>query len=226
MPRLRTLMLFLATAALLVPVTALAASELFFSEYVEGSSLNKALEIYNPTGAPVDLSTYSIQVYSNGAATPNSTTALTATSLASGDVWVIANPSASFVGSADQTSGNINFNGDDSVVLLNGATVVDVIGQVGFDPGTEWGTGLVSTADNTIRRDATVCAGDTNPNDVFDPSLEWTGYATDTFDGLGVHTSDCLASAPGAGPWSLAFMGVLMLAGAAFVLKRRTALTA
>jgi predicted extracellular nuclease len=29
--------------------------DLFFSEYVEGSSNNKALEIYNSTGAAIDL---------------------------------------------------------------------------------------------------------------------------------------------------------------------------
>ena len=41
-------------------------SELFFSEYVEGSSNNKAVEIYNPTDVPIDLSSYSIERYSNG----------------------------------------------------------------------------------------------------------------------------------------------------------------
>ncbi len=68
---------------------------------------------------------------------------------------------------------------------MKGSTFIDVIGQVGFDPGTEWGTGLASTADNTIRRKATVTTGDTNPSDVFDPATEWIGYAIDTFDGLG-----------------------------------------
>ncbi len=32
--------------------------ELFFSEYIEGSSYNKALEIYNGTGVTVDLTNY------------------------------------------------------------------------------------------------------------------------------------------------------------------------
>jgi predicted extracellular nuclease len=226
MPRLRVLLLSLATAALLIPCAALAATELLISEYIEGSSNNKALEIYNPTAAAVDLSTYSVQIYFNGSGTPLNTIVLASVSLASGDVWVLANSSASFAGTADQTSGSLTFNGDDAVVLLNGATVVDVIGQVGFDPGTEWGTGLVSTQDNTLRRNADVCAGDTNPNDVFDPSLEWTGYATDTFDGLGAHTSGCLASVPGASGWGLAAMGGLMLAGAALVLRRRTSVAA
>ena len=41
-------------------------SELFFSEYVEGSSQNKALEIYNPTNQIIDLSNYTIERFSNG----------------------------------------------------------------------------------------------------------------------------------------------------------------
>ncbi len=48
-------------------------SQLFFSEYVEGWSNNKALEIYNPTGESIDLSSYSISRYSNGGTTPSTT---------------------------------------------------------------------------------------------------------------------------------------------------------
>ena len=55
--------------------------------------------------------------------------------------------------------------------------MLDSIGQVGVDPGTEWGTGLTSTADNTLRRKATVTAGDPNGADAFDPAAEWDGFA-------------------------------------------------
>ena len=41
-------------------------SELFISEYVEGWSNNKALEIYNPTNQDIDLSAYFVSRYSNG----------------------------------------------------------------------------------------------------------------------------------------------------------------
>ena len=51
------------------------------------------------------------------------------------------------------------FNGDDAVVLRKGTTVIDAIGQIGIDPGSEWGSGLISTADNTLRRADTICAG-------------------------------------------------------------------
>jgi predicted extracellular nuclease len=171
-----------------------AASELFFSEYIEGSSNNKALEIYNGTSSPVNLTTdvYNVQMFFNGSASPGLTINLTGT-VAIGDVFVLAQSSASaaILAQADQTNGAGWFNGDDAVVLRKGTVILDVIGQIGTDPGAEWGTGLTSTADNTIRRKPTICAGDTNGTDAFDPAVEWDGFATDTFDGLGAHTSGC-----------------------------------
>ena len=82
------------------------------------------------------------------------------------------------------------FNGNDAVLLRRNGVVVDSIGQRGFDPGTQWGTGLASTMDNTLRRKSSIEAGDTNDTDAFDPALEWDGFAIDTFDGLGSHTVD------------------------------------
>ncbi|MCP6762338.1 MAG: lamin tail domain-containing protein [Fischerella sp. CENA71] len=171
-------------------------ANLFFSEYIEGSSNNKALEIYNGTGAAIDLSLegYVIQMYFNGSTSAGLTINLTGT-VADNDVFVLAQSSASAVilGQADQTNGAGWFNGDDAIVLrqggVNGA-IIDSIGQIGFDPGTEWGSGLTSTADNTLRRKSGLINGDTNPFDVFDPTLEWDGYATDTFDNLGFYTTN------------------------------------
>ena len=168
-----------------------AAGELFFSEYVEGSSNNKALEIYNGTGAPIDLGAggYGVQMFFNGSTTAGLTINLTGT-VATGDVFVLAQASANatILAQADQTNGAGWFNGDDAITLRKGTTVVDSIGQVGFDPGTEWGTGLTSTADNSLRRKPTIQDGDTSTGDAFDPAAEWDGFATDTFDGLGSHT--------------------------------------
>ncbi len=41
-------------------------TDLFISEYIEGSTFNKALEIYNPTDAAIDLSTYRVVRWRNG----------------------------------------------------------------------------------------------------------------------------------------------------------------
>jgi uncharacterized protein len=170
-----------------------AANELFFSEYIEGSSNNKALEIYNGTGASVNLAGYSVQMFFNGATTAGLTINLNSVSLAAGDVYILAHSlaNATILAQADQTNGAGWFNGDDAVVLRTGTSVIDAIGQIGIDPGTEWGTGLTSTADNTLNRKTSICAGDPNGSDAFDPAVEWDGSATDTFGGLGAHTASC-----------------------------------
>ena len=165
-------------------------TELFLSEYIEGTSNNKALEIYNGTGAAVNLATagYNVQMFFNGSATAGLTINLTGT-VAFGDVYVLAHTSANsaILAQADQTNGSGWFNGDDAVVLRKGTTAIDVIGQIGFDPGTEWGTGVTSTADNTLRRKSTVTSGDPNGADAFAPAAEWDGFATDDWSGLGSH---------------------------------------
>ena len=180
-------------AALWISVTAIGRSqptELFFSEYIEGSSNNKALEIYNGTGSAINLMTggYNVQMFFNGNPVSTLTINLTGT-VASGDVYVLAQSAANatILAQADQTNGSGWFNGDDAVVLRKGTTVLDVIGQIGLDPGSEWGSGLTSTADNTLRRKCTITTGDSNGGNAFDPSVEWDGFATDTFGDLGSH---------------------------------------
>ncbi len=187
--------LAVAAPVALTPTTASAVdapSELFFSEYVEGSSNNKALEVYNGTGSAVDLAAggYAVTMYFNGSTSTGLTLDLTG-SVADGDVYVLAQSSASaeILAQADQTSGSGWFNGDDAITLVRNGVVVDSIGQIGVDPGSEWGSGDTSTADNTLRR--TVCAGDADPTDAFDPATEWAGFPRNTFDGLGSHTASC-----------------------------------
>ena len=179
----------------LVPLTAplsvrAAPTNLFFSEYVEGSSFNKALEIYNGTGADIDLAAdgYSVFVSFNGG-TATTSVNLVGT-VADGDVFVLAHSDASqpILDVADQfDNAVVNFNGDDAIALRQDGANVDVIGQIGLDPGTEWGSGLTSTNDNTIRRKGTIQVGDANGADAWDPAVEWDGFALNTFDGLGSH---------------------------------------
>ncbi len=165
-----------------------ASAELFFSKYIEGTGNQKALEIYNNTGATVDLAAagYAVQMYFNGSSSAGLTINLTG-SVAPGDVFVLAQASAlaDVLAQADQTNGSGWFNGDDAITLTKAGVVLDSIGQIGFDPGSEWGTGLVSTADNTLHRKAGIDHGDTNPDDVFDPTVEWDGYPTNDVVGLG-----------------------------------------
>ena len=180
----------LASVLSLTPGTAEAASaDLYISEYVEGSSNNKAIEIANTTGVDVDLSTYTVELYSNGNTARQAEAVLTG-SLADGAVFVIANASSvpEVLAVADITSGVANFNGDDVVVLLNNGVIIDVFGQYQVDPGSEWPGG---GQNDTLRRKPTICDGDTNQTDAFDASVEWDTFPQDTFDGLGSHTADC-----------------------------------
>lgn len=79
-------LLFGALGVVTQEASAAAITDLFISEYIEGSSSNKAIEIFNGTGAPVDLSQYSLQLYSNDSATVSASMTLSGT-VADGDVF-------------------------------------------------------------------------------------------------------------------------------------------
>lgn len=179
------------------------ASDLFFSEYIEGSSYNKALEIFNGTGQDIDLSVYTVVQFNNGGSqTSGNAYALPLTgTLENGDEYVIANTQANqaILNVADNIGGAnfYNFNGDDSIVLFKNydsaarqGTIVDSIGRIGEDPGSGWTGSQVSTVDQTLVRKSSVTAGDANGLDAFDPSVEWTSIGKDVTTNLGSHTMD------------------------------------
>ena len=167
-------------------------TELFISEYVEGSSDNKALEIYNGTSNPIDLtsSAYNLQIYFNGSSSAGSTINLTGI-IQPGQSFVIANSSASsgILSKANQTSGALSFNGNDAVVLRKGTLNIDIFGRIGENPGIEWSAGGVTTENNTILRRTYVSQGVTvNPTTGF-PTLatQWQQFAIDYITDLGKH---------------------------------------
>ena len=155
--------------------------ELLFSEYVEGSSSNKYLEIFNPTDVDVDLSDYEIELYTNGSTTANASIEL-AGILAFGGSYVIANPSANiWTGTPDDYSGSvINFNGNDALTLLKNGVIIDVIGEIGSS---------VDFAINvTLIRNADVQDGSTTYDET-----QWTVESQNYVDDLGSHLYDgCL----------------------------------
>lgn len=170
-------------------------TDIFISEYLEGSGNNKAIEIYNGTGGPVDLSNYELRLYSNGSSTVSSTISLSGT-LNNSNVYVVANigADAAITSVADQATGSLNFNGDDAVVLYNNSTssYADIVGNIGCDPGAVLSSGGFSTEDMTLVRKVTVCQGvDTDPTASCPfPTLttEWLQYATDDVSYLGSHS--------------------------------------
>ena len=116
-----------------------ACAELFFSEYTEGSVDNKALEIYNPTNAPVSLSGYSVQIFQNGGLFPGVTIGLVGT-INPKDVHVITHTNAlqPFLDKADQTDVDLNFNGNDAIVLFKGTDTYEYGGPRKSDDIVKW----------------------------------------------------------------------------------------
>lgn len=161
-----------------------------FSEYIEGSSNNKAWELFNVGTVPIDLSQCVVNRYPNGAdASATLPTVFPAgTILNPGGLYSVAdgNAAATLIAKCNATDSNPSYNGNDALELVCNSTVYDVIGQYGVDPGgSGWGTGNVTTANHTLVRKCTVWTGDKNGNDAFDPAAEWNGFASDTFDYLG-----------------------------------------
>ncbi len=178
--------LFLLTVLLLVSI---ANADLIISEYVEGSSYNKALELYNTSGAVLDLNDFQVKAYHNGKSTPSYTIDLAGYSVAADDVIVLCHPSAdsAILNVADIQTSSISFNGDDAIELLYNGSVIDSFGQVGVDPGSSWDGG---GKDVTLRRMATILTGDTDSSNYFTAATEWDSYSKDTFDGLGSHVPE------------------------------------
>jgi plastocyanin/DNA/RNA endonuclease YhcR with UshA esterase domain len=166
-------------------------SNLIISEYLEGSSNNKAVEIYNPTSAAINLSGYMLELYTNGSNTPSSNSfTFPNKMLASGDVYVIANSGsvAAILAVADTTSSVTFYNGDDALALKQGTTFIDVFGVLSVDPGSNWPVGTGATNEFTLVRKNTVNKGQIN---WAIGATEWDVHPSNTTTFLGSHSSVC-----------------------------------
>ena len=177
------------------------ATNLFISEYVEGSSNNKAVEIANFTGNTINLSGYTVAGYFNGNSSPNTFITLPNVELLNNQVWVVvpSNATTALKAYANQITGIGWFNGNDAVVLKKGAVDIDIIGNIGCDPGTAWTSGGLQTNDVTLIRKANVFNGITsNPPPCTFPTLstEWDQYIIDDYTHLGNHTVNYSATPP------------------------------
>ncbi|WP_158250378.1 endonuclease [Aquimarina sp. I32.4] len=155
------------------------ATALFFSEYVEGSSNNKTLEIANFTGASINLSGYTVKKQTNGSGGWTGTLSLSGV-LERNTVYVIVNNSASNTvkNKADLLSGSstLKFNGNDPIGLFKNEVLIDVIGN--FNGGSSnFGK------DVTLRRKKTISSPATTYT-----SSEWSVHPKNSFNDLGKHT--------------------------------------
>lgn len=159
------------------------AGDLLISAYVEGSGFNKAIELYNGTGSPVDLSDYMLMKQSNGYGPFEASYRLSG-SLADGSTYLIVNKMAATDSPLKQmfqamTDSVLNFNGNDAVALYHNGVMIDVVGYADAGETVVWGL------DHTMTRRPEV----THPTLVFDPS-QWIIDPQDDFDRLGNHAID------------------------------------
>lgn len=150
--------------------------DLFFSEYVEGSGTNKALEIANYTGASINLSSYTLKLASN-ANNFSTTYNFTSGSITNGDVFVVANSGLLTACKSQQDDVNnsiTGFNGNDAIGLFKNDILIDIIG-IESDGG-------VFAENVTLIRKPTV----EFPTTTFD-SNEWIVAAQDDCSDLGSH---------------------------------------
>ena len=155
------------------------ATDLLFSEYIEGSSNNKALEISNATGAAINLSIYTIKKQTNGAGAWSTGLSLTGTLITGSKFTIVNNLMASScyaTSSANLSTAatEMTFNGNDALGLFKNGILIDIIGT--FNGGT-----ANFAADQTIRRKSTVTA----PTTTFNKTTQWDSYTSDTCNNLG-----------------------------------------
>jgi len=172
------------------------ATDLIISEYVEGTSNNKYLEIFNGTSNTVNLADYRLRLFSNGATGPSQDVLLSG-NLASGSTLVYKNSSALIYSGSATNNAALDFNGNDAVALykISSSSYVDIFGRIGDKPGTEWtGDGSYTTLNKTLVRKANVTSGittsptGTGPTAFTTLTTEWDIYNENTVSYLGSHS--------------------------------------
>ena len=187
---------------------------LFFSEYAEGSSNNKYLEIYNPTSSAVSLENYAMAIVVNAPAQVGVYDSWhyfdIGSTVPANSVFIVAHPSAdaSILSLADMTTTHLS-NGDDGIALVygnqpstnsspsaGGYTVVDRIGDWNGDPGSGWSVAGVSNAtkDHTLVRKCSISQGNadwTASSGSTTENSEWQVLPNNDWSDLGQHYHPC-----------------------------------
>lgn len=155
-------------------------TELYISEYVEGSSNNKYIEIYNPTDKAIDLSVYALDLNSNGGAqwsketgfAKNNYVKLEGTIEAKATKVYKHSQATIYTGEAIDCNA-VNFNGNAPIGLFKNDILIDIIGKFA-------GGKADFAKDVTLRRKADAAA----PSATYDEN-QWEKSGTDDVSGLG-----------------------------------------
>ena len=163
--------------------------DLFFSEYLDGTGWDKGLEIYNPSAtATSDLGEYAVKTYNNGSTVATHEVQLSG-ALGPGEVFTIVNPLAPpfLLQLADLIDDVTLFNGNDATTLERNGVEVDVLGEVGVNPGEGWPVNDVTMLHHTLVRNADVTIGSDDWDVV---QFQWQDYPENTYDYFGDHTAN------------------------------------
>ncbi|MDH5693795.1 MAG: amidohydrolase family protein, partial [Gammaproteobacteria bacterium] len=162
-------------------------NSLIISEYIEGSSNNKAIEIHNYGESALDLSACAIEVFSNGGSVATSRVPLESR-LAADGLYTVCHKSIAplYSPKCNTLHGSLNFNGNDAVALSCGSTRYDSVGEIGVDPGEFWGTEPTTTKEHTLRRKCELKTVPHVENAPYEPRDFWDSFNQDDFSNLGV----------------------------------------
>jgi|TARA_B110000967_G_scaffold70235_1_gene72728 hypothetical protein len=191
---------------LLLPIFGSSQSTLIFSEYGEGSSNNKWVEIYNPTFQNISLDEYRYNFCWNGCDSLEWEFSIPFDSghiMLPGGTYLLAHHNADSIllNTANQTT-NILSNGNDVAGLFNISfnTIIDIIGILDSSNNINaWDIGgvLNATQNHTMIRKPDVCGGNIGDWSLSDGSIynsQWILGIEDDFSSLNTHNSNCINS--------------------------------
>lgn len=150
--------------------------DLIISKYIEGATTNRAIELYNISNEPVDLSKYRIGLFLDGSETVNEIITLEGV-LNPSSTYVISHTgsNAEILAKANLITDKLVFNGNDIVTLMfYNNEIIDTLGTVG------WALDIFNNI--TLIRNTKV----TQPNTTFIRN-DWDTYAKDYIEPLGTH---------------------------------------
>ena len=153
-----------------------AQAQLMFSQYVDGSSNRKGLEIYNPDGTTVNLADYEIQQFNNGGTAKTATFRLQGSLTSKQKFLVGRSELQAELGSKVNQVAALSFNGDDAVVLVYKGTPVDRFGRIGERPEAGWGTAVSSLGNSFKRNETENPALSIDATATFDLDRSWSAW--------------------------------------------------
>jgi len=199
---------------------------LVISQYVETNSgtFPKGIEVWNSGTATIDFASQNLQIgqgTNGGALSLLGSTLITSGTLAADDVLVLGTAdmgtylTGQGLGSVRFVSYSFSFNGDDPVGLYLGGNLVDLVGEVGPDPGTGWSGNGVATFNQNIELREGITTGD--PSGWTDPSVR---FQTVSIDPVGTNGLAGFGIAPVPEPSTVVLAGLGLASLAALAARR------